>query len=342
MATKQLTLINQIKDMCTGNDVVYQPPKYARDIMTEEVRTLTLDDTVGACIRLMKTLGFHHIPLMDIPYEGDKTPYFVGVVSQRDVLRMAPLFLEKTGGKEVDKRAMRQLLAQVVERETKTVLPKTPIAEVITTMLDNHIDMVPVVVAKEVVGIITTTDIIRVFHKLTKALHKLCPEVNDSRLPAAANPLRKWISQTVRDIMSEQVISLMPEDDLFRVVDIMQDSKFRHIPVTDEDGKLQGIISDRDILRYLHYAGRRPLQRQKKFRDHLFRADPGFVNLMMPLEMVMTSKVTHILPEASAHSAAKKLLKSKVGCLPVVDDQNNLTGIVTTADLMSTLLTIYS
>ena len=85
MATRQLALINQIKKMCTGNDVVYQPPKYAQDIMTEEVRTLTLDDTVGACIRLMKTLGFRHIPLMDIPYEGDKTPYFVGVVSQRDV-----------------------------------------------------------------------------------------------------------------------------------------------------------------------------------------------------------------------------------------------------------------
>ncbi len=342
MATKQLTLINQIKDMCTGNDVVYRPPGYAQDIMTKEVRTLTLDHTVSACIRLMKTLGFHHIPLLDTPFEGDKKPHFVGVVSDRDVLRMTSLSIDKPGGQETDRRALRQLLAQLVERNVKTVSPETPMPEIITTMLDNHIDMVPVIVAEEIVGIITTTDVIRVFLKLGKTLHQLCPDMDDSPLPAGANPLHKWISQTVRDIMTEQVISLTPQDELFRAIDTMQEGEFRHIPITDEQGKLLGIISDRDILRHLHYAGRRPLQRQKKFHDHLFRYDPGFINLMMSLETIMTGKVTHVPPETSAYTAAEKLLKSKVDCLPVVDDQNNLMGIVTTVDLMSTLLTIYS
>ena len=342
MAAKQLALIDQIDDMCTGNEVVYQPPGYARDIMTKEVRTLTLDHTVSACIRLMKALDVRHIPLVDAPFDGDKKPYFVGIVSDRDVLRMTPTFLDKPGEQETDRRALRQLLAQLVQRKTKTVSPETPISEVITTMLDNHFDMVPVIVDKEVVGIITSMDIVRVFLKITKTLHQLCPDMDDSLLPSGANPLHKWISQTVRDIMTEHVITLAPQDELFRAIDIMQENEFRHVPIIDEQGKLQGIISDRDVLHNLHYAGQRPLQPQKKFRDHLFRSDPDFVNLMMSLETIMTTKVNHIPPETDTYTAAKKLRKSKASCLPVVDDQNNLMGIVTSADIMSTLLTIYS
>jgi len=341
MATEQLALIDQIGEMCTENDVVYRPPAYAQDIMTKEVRTLTLDHTVSACIRLMKALDVRHIPLVDAPLDGDKKPYFVGIISDRDVLRMTPTFLDKPGEQETDRQALRQLLAQLVQRKTKTVSPETPISEVITTMLDNHFDMVPVIIDKEVVGIITSMDIVRVFLKITRTLHQLCPDMDDSLLPSGANPLHKWISQTVRDIMTEQVITLSPQDELFRAIDIMQENEFRHIPIIDEQGKLQGIISDRDVLRHLHYAGRRPLQPPKKFRDHLFKADPDFVNLWIPLETIMTAKVTHVPPEAATYTVAEKLRKSKVSCLPVADDQNNLMGIVTTTNLMSTLLTIY-
>jgi CBS domain-containing protein len=341
MATEQLALIEKIKEMCTGNDVVYQPPGYAQDIMTKEVRALTLDHTAAACIKLMKILGVRHIPIVDTLYEGDEKSYFAGIVSQRDVLRIIPLYIDKPGGQETDKRALRQLLAQIVERKSKVASPESPIPEVITIMLDNHIDMVPIIVAEEVVGVITTTDILRVFLKLTIALDKLYPDKNDPSLPGGANPLWQWPSQTVRDIMTEQAITLTPQDDLSQAIDIMQEGEFRHIPITNEQGKLQGIISDRDILRHLHYAGRRPLTSQKKFREHLFKAELDFVNLKMPLETIMTTKVTHVPPDTSAYTAAKKLLKSKVSSLPVVDDQNNLMGIVTTADLMRTLFTIY-
>ena len=341
MVTKQLSLISQIDDICAGNGVDYRPPRYARDIMTKEVRTLTLDHTVSACIRLMKALGVRHIPLMDAPLEGDKKPYFVGIVSDRDVLRMNLTFVDQPGGQRTDRRALRQLLAQIVERKTRTVSPRTTISEVITIMLKNHFDMVPVIVDEEIVGIVTSMDIIRVFLKITKTLHQLCPDIDDSLPPSGANPLNKWISRTVRDVMTEHVITLSPQDELFRAIDIMQENEFRHIPITDEQGGLKGIISDRDVLRHLHYAGRRPLWPQKKFRDHLFRADPDFVNLWMPLETVMTTKVNHVPPETDTYTAAKKLRKSKISCLPVVDGQNDLMGIVTVTDLMSTLLTLY-
>ena len=349
MATEQLTLLDLIDDMSAGNDVVLQPIRFARDIMTKEVRTLTLDHSVNACITLMKALKIRHLPLVDVPYGENEKPYFVGVVSQRDVLRVISPSVKAPGEQKIDKRALRQLLAQVVARKPQTASPDTPIPEVIMAMLDNHCDMIPVLAETKLVGIITTVNIIKIFSRLDKAVHKLYPALDKaakpgdlvSAAPGDAKPLFLWISQTAREIMTRPVISLTPQDDLAEAINLMQDNKFRHIPIIDEYGKLQGIISDRDILRHLHYAGKRPMGRQMKFREHLFRVDPEFVNLKLPLERIMTRKVTHILPDNSTCDAAETLRNLRVSCLPVVDEQNNLLGIVTVTDLMSVLLAVY-
>ena len=349
MATEQLALLDLIDDMSAQKNVVLKPIRFARDIMTKEVRTLTLDHTVSACIKLMKALKIRHLPLMDVPYDEKTKPYFVGIVSQRDVLRVISESVKKPGEQKIDKRALRQLLAQVVARKPITVFPDTPISDVIITMLDNHIDMVPVLVETKVVGIITAMDIIKIFFRFDKILRKLYPELGKTTrpgdfvavAPGDAKPLCLWMSKPVRRIMTIQVISLTPQDDLAEAINLMQDNKFRHIPIIDEQGKLQGIISDRDVLRHLHYAGKRPMARQKKFRDHLFRVNPQFVNLKLPLERIMTQKVTHISPDSCTYSAAETLRKSKVSCLPVADDQNILLGIVTMTDLMSALLAVY-
>ena len=141
--------------------------------------------------------------------------------------------------------------------------------------------------------------------------------------------------------MTIQVSCLTPEDELAEAIDLMKENKFRHIPIIDELGKLQGIVSDRDVLRHLHYAGKRPMGQQENFREHLFRVEPDFVNLKLPLERVMTHKIIHIPPGSSTYSAADTLYKSRISCLPVIDEYNNLLGIVTLTDLMSALLAIY-
>ena len=46
-------------------------------------------------------------------------------------------------------------------------------------------------------------------------------------------------------------------------------------------------------------------------------------------------------PDSSTYSAAEILRKLRVSCLPVVDEQNTLLGIVTMTDLMSALLAVY-
>ena len=349
METEQLCLVDLINDMCAGNDVTFQPLRVAGDIMDKEVRTLTLDHTVNACIKLMKDLEIRHLPLVDIPCTRDAKPYFVGIVSERDVLRLISPSVKKKGEKEIDKQALRQLLAQIVVRKPESVSPDTPIIEVLMIMLDNHIDMVPVLDEAGLVCIITTVNILKIFSRIDEVVHQLYPDLNKTGQPGDlapaesndANALSSWTSQTVRDVMTKKVVSLLPYDKLAAAIDLMQEHECRHVPVTNEEGKLLGIISDRDILRHLHYTGKRAIGMQKGFRDHLFKTDADFVNLEMTLINIMSLRITYVLPDINICDAVKTLHKLKLSCLPVVDEQKKLLGILTMTDLMSELLTIY-
>lgn len=55
----------------------------------------------------------------------------------------------------------------------------------------------------------------------------------------------------------------------------------------------------------------------------------------------MMRKVLHISPGCSVCEAAEILYKKKISCLPVIDEQEKLRGIVTVTDLMRALLAAY-
>ena len=52
----------------------------------------------------------------------------------------------------------------------------------------------------------------------------------------------------------------------------------------------------------------------------------------------MTQRVKGVLPDCAICEAAKMLVKMKISCLPILDDQKNLRGIMTAADFMRVLL----
>ena len=364
MENGQLKLIDVIEKMCrsqlgsakrattgTEKDVCFQPMRLARDIMNTDVKTLTLDHTVNQCLQFMEGRRVRHVPIVDLPYEGEKKPYFIGVVSERDVLRLNEPDVEETGKQKKDQRSLRQLLVNIVARKPKSASPQTPVQDVIMTMTCNHIDMVPVLDNGNLVGIITTTDLMKLFFRLDKVIHELCPELKKGATPvdtasessAKAKILSSWVFRAVKEIMTEQVISLEPQDNLARAIEVIQDEEIRHIPIMDEQEKFVGLVSDRDILRNLPYAGRRPPSPPKRFREHLFATNSQTKSSLQPIEsvMVIVQKVLHISPACSVCEAAEILYTKKISCLPVVDEQEELRGIVTVTDLMRALLSAY-
>jgi len=349
MEKAQLKLVDVIEEMWTQKDAPLKPMRVARDIMNVNVKTLTLDHTVNQCLKFMESYRIRHVPVVDFPYKGEKKPIFIGIISQRDVLRLNVPDDKGTSKhtQEIDRRALRQLLVQIVARKPHFVSLQSPIQDVIAAIISNHVDMLPVLDKGDLLGIITTTDLIKLLFRLDKAVKQLCGELKDAAMAsnnsAKAEVLFLWISRTVQEIMTEQLICLGIHDSLATAIKVMQTKEIRHILIMDEHKTFVGLVSDRNILRSLPFAGRRPPRPQTKFREHLFAIKPQTKVLELPLESIMVPKpkVLHIPPGFGVFDAADILHKKTISCLPVIDEQEKLRGIVTVTDLMRTLLAAY-
>ncbi len=112
----------------------------------------------------------------------------------------------------------------------------------------------------------------------------------------------------VKDVMTREVISAKPTDNVKTVAALIVKHGVDHIPIVAEDGKLVGIVTSWDLARALAEDKR-------------------------TLNEVMTTKVIVARPEESVDVAARKLLQYKISGMPVVDEEFKVVGIVTTDDL---------
>jgi len=130
----------------------------------------------------------------------------------------------------------------------------------------------------------------------------------------------------VREIMSREVITLYPEDNLDKIEEGMKRFRFRHLPVID-DGKLVGLVTHRDLLR-VAASSMEPnsAAKTKKINDTLFVQD------MMQRDVVTAREDMPIL------DAGRLMWEQKLGCLPVTADDGKLLGIVTEADFVKLAL----
>lgn len=132
----------------------------------------------------------------------------------------------------------------------------------------------------------------------------------------------KHLPQTVADVMSRDVVTVMETQNLDFLTETMRLFRFRHLPVVD-DGKLVGLISERDLLRVAASSLLPAAREQTRFLSAQFK-----VSDIMTRD-VQTARASTPLAEAAQWMESKKL-----GCLPVVDDDNRLVGIITEADFV--------
>jgi CBS domain-containing membrane protein len=107
----------------------------------------------------------------------------------------------------------------------------------------------------------------------------------------------------------------------------MQEGHFRHIPIVNEFDELIGLISERDI--YKHSVSCQAYMPS----DELEKIETGTL-----LFDVMVRDPVTITPDSSIRHAAELIYRNKYGCLPVVDDQAKLVGIITSHDFVGTAL----
>jgi acetoin utilization protein AcuB len=351
MTKEQSKLIDIIDDMCETKDILFHMMRSVKDIMTYNVKTLTLDDTIETCLEIMTENKIRHIPIVDNAAEEGE-PFFVGIVSQRDIFRQMSPCMGKIDQADSNRKALKQLLVQIVTRKPKCASPETPIQDATAMMVENRIDSIPILFENDLVGIVTATDVLKLFAKL-HAIGQQCvdktttgPRRRFVDLLAGNSDNAVWalssVLGTVKDIMTEEVVSLEEQDDVDKVMKVMQKGRFRHVPIVDRQKKLVGIISDRDVLRILPYRKGQRKPQSEVFRAELFDVEPYEPVVRQQVYRIMSRDVIHVKPDCGFYDVVKMLHEMKISSVPVIDEDKNLLGIATVTDVMRGLLAAYA
>jgi acetoin utilization protein AcuB len=130
--------------------------------------------------------------------------------------------------------------------------------------------------------------------------------------------------------MTRKVITAGPETGIFEAQELMAQSKIRHLPVIETDGRLVGIVTDRDIRSALPYEffKKHPSKREKEKFSKLQIKD------------IMSKNPITISPTYTIQDALLMIQDAKVGALPVVDEENRLTGIISVRDLLRAFINV--
>ena len=124
---------------------------------------------------------------------------------------------------------------------------------------------------------------------------------------------------TVGDLMTTEVISVEELSTIQEALRTMISKGIRHLPVC-KDGRAIAVLSDRD-LRLMVTDLVEPTQRRRYFET------TGVLEHA-------SSPVVTTTPGTSVAEAARVFVESRIGCLPVVDPDDMLIGIVTQTDLL--------
>ena len=128
---------------------------------------------------------------------------------------------------------------------------------------------------------------------------------------------------TVDEFMTTELCTLSDADTINDARQIMTEKHIRHIPITDSENHVLGVVTQRDVL-----AATEPVL--------LSSAESGSkkANGDIRLSDIMMRNVSVAHPSDSLRQAAVYLQAHKYGCLPVVSD-DCLVGIVTDSDFIA-------
>ena len=129
------------------------------------------------------------------------------------------------------------------------------------------------------------------------------------------------MADRVRDIMETKLVTISANERLSTVDDIMTLGRVRHIPVVLA-GRLVGVVSQRDLLR----ASLSGLSQHRDAERRAFLA-------VVEIARVMSTPPIVIAPSATIEQAAAMMASKRIGCLPVLQD-DELVGMITETDIL--------
>lgn len=133
----------------------------------------------------------------------------------------------------------------------------------------------------------------------------------------------------VRDVMSSPVVTVPPDMPFQDALRLMQERKFRRLPVVDARGRVVGIVAERDLL----YASPSPA-------TSLSVWEMNYMLSKIKIERLMTREVISTTPDTVLEAAAHLMVVHRLGGLPVMEG-GQVVGIITETDIFRTLVAMF-
>lgn len=127
----------------------------------------------------------------------------------------------------------------------------------------------------------------------------------------------------VSELMTADPLCVIRHASLKDAHDLMREKNIRHIPVIEENGELAGMLTQKvmiaKVMALMAQFGAAALERKEKQQ---LVAD------------IMVTDFAAVTPEQSLKEVAGFFVKNRHGCLPVVDENNKIKGILTSSDFV--------
>ena len=219
---------------------------------------------------------------------------------------------------------LEQPAGSIMRRDVVTVTPATPIAELVTLLLERGVRSLPVVDAGgTLVGIITDGDLLRRAGLVSRL--GLQPALTEQGLHDQLTALRES-GATAGAVMTAPVITVRAGDKVRTVVAKMVRHHLKRLPVVDDDDHLVGLVSRLDVFRAVEYH-----QTQAEPDEE---PDEDLSHTGHTVAELMHGDVPTVGPTARLEEIVQALERSRRRRAVVVDGDRRVLGIITDGDLL--------
>jgi len=216
--------------------------------------------------------------------------------------------------------------ALIMQREHPSISPKATVEEAAKILVEGTMRHLPVVEGKRLVGILTPTDLLCIVEK-------------------------RNIDLPVERVIRSPCVPIFQESTLAVANVILRVSKSSALPVLDEQGKLTGIITDRDIFNKAYLDGADAAAALGFGDDENHWSWDGLSNVMklwyevskvelpgMLIKELMVHDPTTVFKKTAISEAARIMRKNDFGQLPVRDNKDRLLAMIYDHDIISVLV----
>ncbi len=216
-------------------------------------------------------------------------------------------------------------LGLLLTRDPVTISPDCTIQEAAQLLIENNVRRLPVVENEELVGLLSVADLVHAIAQM-----RIKEEIKD-----------RYVSQTY---------ALWEETPLPLVARIMEISGFEAIPILDSESRLQGIISERDLIRHSSIEDMVEVSdfsngtdddewTWESIRD-MHTISYGISRIQLPDRPVKSAMITSVISvplNAEVSECALKMKRGRVDQLPVINGDKKLVGMLFDRELIKAL-----